>query len=385
MKKHKNLILFLIVTFLRSVFLGMSKIFLWSALKEDNRTLEEIAWYISLGTALSYLLWWALTYTFRKRPIAIVSWLVVIWCLFFGYMTDYFPFKNFAIIITIMWLFYGLWLTIKGIITTIEIMESWRKETTINGIANIFIFIWLLVGSYRWFDIYSRLKWVGVIGIIWTVWLATIITLFMKYDINFKKHTIHSAITKNIPNIIWAIKRYFKYLIPIWLLRAISTAVGQKMLEIGIDVMNKEPTKGIVVIIISMLWAILWHIASTAITKRKKQSIMWLTILLSISTMVFPFFLEHKDSFNFMLSYSGYLGFIFGIIVNLIEGKFYHKIGEQNKKEFWSAAYGLITSIVIFLVMIIWNTISQNFWIMSSFVFLWLLLLSIIPLTKKIL
>lgn len=102
MKKHKNLILFLIITLIRSVFLGMLKTFLRSALKEDSRTLEEIAGYISLGVTLSYLVGGALTYTFRKKPIAIGAGLVVIGCLLYGYFTDYFPFKNFTVIIGIM-------------------------------------------------------------------------------------------------------------------------------------------------------------------------------------------------------------------------------------------------------------------------------------------
>lgn len=383
MKKHKNLILFLVITFLRSIFLWMAKIFLRSALKEDNRTLEEIAWYISLWAALSYFIWGALTYTFRKKPIVIISGIVVILCLIFGYMTDYFPLKNFAFIITIMWFFYWLWLTVKGILTTIEIMESWLWETKINAITNIVIFIGLLVWSLWWFDIYERLQWIGVIGIILTVTLATILIVFTKYDNNFKKHTLYSAITKNIPNIIWAIKKYFIYLIPIWILRAISTAVWQKMLEIWIDVMNKEPTKWIVVIIVSMWWAILWHIISILVNKRKRILSILLTILLAISTMFFPNFLEQKDTFLFMIGYSAYLWLIFWVIINLIEWRFYHKIGDDNRKEFWSAAYWIITSIIIFVIMILWNSITKQLGISASFVFYGATVIAIIPFIKR--
>ncbi len=384
MKKHRNLILFLIMTFLRSIFLWMAKIFLRSALKEDNRTLEEIAWYISLWAAVSYLIWWALNYTFRKKPIVIISWIIIIWCLIYWYMTDYFPFKNFAIIITIMWFFYGLWLTIKGILTTIETMESWLWETKINAITNIVIFIWLLLWSYRGFGIYDKLQWVWVIWLIATVALATILILFTTYDNTFKKHTIYSAITKNIPNIIWSIKKYFRFLIPIWILWSVSTAVWQKMLEIWVDVMNKEPTKWIIVIIVSMVWAIAWHIVSTFATKRKQTLSILLTLLLGISTIFFPNFLEKRDTFTFMMIYSTYLGIIFGVIVNILEWRFYHRIWEDNRKEFWSTAYGIITSIIIFLIMIIGDTITKKRWINPSFIFYWLMVITIIPFIKRI-
>lgn len=383
MKKYKNIILFLLITLLRSIFLGMTKMFLRSTLKEDSRTLEEIAWYISLWAVLSYLFWWALTYTFRKKPIAIISWIVVIGCLIYGYMTDYFPFKNFAIIITIMWFFYGLWLTIKWILTTIEIMNSWLWETKINAITNIVIFIWLLSGSYRWFGIYDKLQWFWVIGIVWIVGLATILMLGTNYDKIFKKHTLHSAITKNIPNIIWSIKKYIKHLIPIWILRAVSTALGQKMLEIGIDVMEKEPTKWINVIIVSMIWAIGWHIISTIIRKRKKKISLLLTVLLGISTAFFPILLAQKETFLFMTIYSTYLWIIFWIIINLIEGSFYHKIWIDNRKEFGSAAYGIITSIIIFIIMIIGNTITKHLWINESFIFYGISIIVAIPFMRK--
>ncbi|AHB41339.1 hypothetical protein P148_SR1C00001G0548 [candidate division SR1 bacterium RAAC1_SR1_1] len=384
MKKYKNLILFLVITFLRSIFLAMAKIFLRSALKEDNRTLEEIAGYISLGATISYFIGGALNYTFRKKPIVIVSGIVVIICLIYGYMTDYFPLKNFAFIISIMGFFYGLRLTVKGILTTVEIMESGLGETKINAITNIVIFLGLLTGSYWGFDIYDRLQGVGVIGLIGTVALATILILFTKYDINFKKHTLHSAITKNIPNIFGSIKKYFSYLIPIGVLRAISTAVGQKMLEIGIDIMNKTPTKGIIVIVVSMVGAIVGHIISTPIIKRKRVLSTLLTILLAISIMFFPNFLAQKDTFLFMMGYSAYLGVIFGVIVNLIEGRFYHQIGEDNRKEFGSAAYGIITSIIIFLIMIIGNNVTKKIGINASFIFYGITVAAIIPFIRRV-
>ena len=46
--KHKDLILFIIITFLRSVFISMLKFFLRSYLKDAHITLEAIAGYISL-------------------------------------------------------------------------------------------------------------------------------------------------------------------------------------------------------------------------------------------------------------------------------------------------------------------------------------------------
>ncbi|MEI8092028.1 MAG: hypothetical protein WCG98_07720 [bacterium] len=56
-----------------------------------------------------------------------------------------------------------------------------------------------------------------------------------------------------IPSIIGVIKKYIWLLIPIGVLRAVSVGVGQKMLELGIDVFNKVPKSSIIIIIISIV------------------------------------------------------------------------------------------------------------------------------------
>ncbi len=46
--RHKNMILFIVITFLRSVFISMLKFFLRSYLKDISISLEEITGYLSL-------------------------------------------------------------------------------------------------------------------------------------------------------------------------------------------------------------------------------------------------------------------------------------------------------------------------------------------------
>lgn len=384
MKKHKNLILLLLITFLRSVFLWMSKFFLRFSLKEDNRSLEEIAGYLSLGSAFSYLIWWAITYAFRKKWIMIISAIAIISCLIYWYTTNYFPLQNFAIIIIVMGIFYWLWLTIKWILTTTEIMESWFSESKINASLNIAIFLWLLFGAYWGFQLYESMQWLGVIGIIIVVLLATILICFTSYDKVFKKRNLYKTIRINIPNIFASIQRYFKYLIIIWVLRAVSTAVWQKMLEIWIDIMNQWATKWILIIVVSMIWAVLWHIASTLIKKNKNNTIKLLSILLAVSTIFFPTFLSRQDTYIFMSIYSTYLWFVFWIIVNILEWKFYHQIWRDNRKEFWSAAYWVIMSISMFLIMIWWDFASKQWWLQASFIVYGIAIALVVPFIKKL-
>ena len=385
MRKHKNLIIFLTITLLRSIFLGMVKIFLRNALKQDHRTLEEIAWYLSIWFGVAYLIWWGLTYAFRKKYITIVSALWIIVCLVRWFVTNYFPFKNFAILLMSMWFFTGLWLTVKWIIITIEIMQSKRSETVINAIVNITLLIWLLIWSYRWFGAYTWLKQVGFIGIACLLFVAAILSCFLSYDKDFKKHSLHSAIIKDIPNILQSIKRYFWILIPIGIGWAVSTGIMQKVMEIWLDNKTGKATHDWVVIIIcTMIGTIIGNLIWARYKNGKRRASNILTILFGVSIAFFPLILKLPHEFIWLNAYNIYLWIIFGILVNIREARFYHMIWDDNRKEFWSAAYGIINSFLIFAVMIITNYITHHTGNRIAFLFFAICIFLCFPLIQRL-
>jgi hypothetical protein len=105
-------------------------------------------------------------------------------------------------------------------------------------------------------------------------------TLFLGYEKQFAKHDLHETLHLAIPSIFGIIKKYIRLLVPIGVLRAISTAMGQKMLEIGIDVFNKVPKSSIIIIIISMVGAIVGNILAIFFKKNKKRIAIIFTIIL---------------------------------------------------------------------------------------------------------
>jgi len=73
--------------------------------------------------------------------------------------------------------------------------------------------------------------------------------MMMNYDQHFEMKHFGQTLRQTIPNVIGIIKKYIRLLLPIGALRAISTAIGQKMLEIGVDLFQKTPKSSIVIII----------------------------------------------------------------------------------------------------------------------------------------
>ncbi len=139
MRKYKHLILFILVTFLWSVFMAMLKFFLWSYLKDINISLEEIMGYLSLGGMIAYLIGGSLAYIFPHKKMSVWILLIMMICLLIGHFLHYIPFRVFVLLMSMMGFVYGIWLIIKSMLLITEIYESQSSETTINGSINIAI------------------------------------------------------------------------------------------------------------------------------------------------------------------------------------------------------------------------------------------------------
>ncbi len=121
--------------------------------------------------------------------------------------------------------------------------------------------------------------------------------MFLDYDQNFHKIPIRDSLQKTTPNIIAIIKKYIRLLIPIGALRAISTAIGQRMLEIGVDYFQRTTTSSIIIIVMSFVGAIIGHIISAFFKRKRKLIAMIFTIILGISTIYFPHIINKFEYF----------------------------------------------------------------------------------------
>lgn len=379
MRKHKDLILFITITFLWSVFVSMLKFFLRWYLKHQNVSLEEIMWYMALGCMVSYFIAWSLAYYFRKKHLLTISTIIAVFVLAVGQRLGYYPFEIFVIIVGVIGMIYGVRTVIKSILLSSEIQKSEFSETSINGVVNIAILWWTILWCYLGFVIYWAFgaQWFRIL--IANLIAIILASAFLWYDTWFQKKSIRETLRVAIPSITGVIRKYFWLLVPIGALRAISTAVGQKMLEIGIDVFNKVPKSSIIIIVISIVWAIFGHVISTFFNKHKRYLSMIFTVVLGLTTFYFPYIINRYDYYITLNVSSFFMGVFFGIAVNLLEGRFFYHIWADHRKEYGSAAYGIATNIVIFFVMIVSDFLTHRIGVIVPFIFFGIVLL-IMPL-----
>lgn len=103
--------------------------------------------------------------------------------------------------------------------------------------------------------------------------------MMIDYDKHFQTKPFMYTIKESIPNIRRIAKKYVRLLLPIGALWAISTAIIQKMLEIGVDVFERTPKSSIMIIIISFVGAILGHVISIFFLRKRKMIAMIFTII----------------------------------------------------------------------------------------------------------
>ena len=359
-KKHRNLIIFILLTLLRSVFMGMMKFYLRSYLKEI-RTLQEIAGYASLGWTLAYLIGWTVAYAFTKKKIILWSAFVCILCLIVGSRLHYTPFFLFALLLSIIGFMYSLWLTIKNIILSTEIMTSWLSETMINGMANISILAWFLLGSYFGFFAYNTHGTWGFLRIVLLLVACGLLSLFFTYDKLFTPQPFMAKIRSSMPDILHVTEKYFWYLVPIGILWAVWMVMGQKMLQIWIDEFNKMPVSSVFVLVVFFIWGIVGNLISAFIKTNKKLITLVFIIIAGRSVILFPHFMLTNDNYRFLKVYSFAIWVFVGIATNILEGRYFHRIGDDHRKEYGAAAYGIITSIMMFFIMIISDLLTLGF------------------------
>lgn len=379
----KNIIMFYIISFIRSIILGMLQYFLRSHFKENWVSLELIAWYISLWISLAYIVWGALSHSFKKKKLAIIVALIAIVSLCFFFFMNLISFSVFLILTTIIWFSCWTWSVIKHIILSHEILTSGHRETVINGILWTITLVGALAGSYLWLKTFNIMWTNWYFIIIWLLTISIIATLFLDYDKWFHKKDFGKSMklflkdTKNI------FRKYYWLLLPIWILWSISLGFVQKIFYLGINEFNILPEKAVFLYAFSIGWAIIWFAISAIFYKRKKLFVMISTIAMVVILAFFLRFVDWFPSYMVLEASSLVLWIFFGVLINILEWRYFWHVWIDHDKEYWSSMYGIIMNATNFIMMITANFLLINYDMKISFIFFSVILTSTLLMYKK--
>lgn len=396
MNKYKTLIYFLILTALWSILYAAIKYFLWWNLSNDiDINLQTIAGFLSFWSIVSYLIGWAIAYTFLKKYVLFVLSILAILVLTVAYWFHFNDTTTLGLFFIVIGFLYGLWSVIKNVLISIEIKKTWLQDTTVNALIWIIFIVFIIFGSILWWILAENLWNNGFIFLILIAIISSIISLFLNYDtitltslLNkwFKsyyaerKHKFTDSMRAYIPDIRHIAKRYYFVMISSALLWSISTIVSQKAIEYSVMYFDKVPSSAAILLLYSALWVILWSIISMKMEKKRWFYFVIFNICFAFVVIAFPFL---SASFKSVSVLAFIVWFFFGWAVNLIDAFFFRKIGEENKKEYGSSTFWLLTSFVIFIMMFLSSFIDKYFWLEILMLFLWVIIMSVWVLNFK--
>lgn len=390
MRKYKTLIIFLSLVAIWSCFFSTYKFFLWWDLSPTLKpSLQTISWYLSLGSAISYLIWWAIAYTFLKKYLLFAISFLSLCFILLSYIV--WISSNFFLwfIIIFLWILYWLWSVLKNILISIEIRKTWLPDTTINALVWISFVLFIIVGSVLWSFINEQLwKWWYFV-IIFMLAITSVLSLFLDYDklslrsllswgfksyLFDKKNTFINSMREYIPDMKYITKKYYKIIIYVSLLWAISTVVSQKAVEYSVDNFSKDASSAAFVLLYSAVWAIIWNIISMKMDKNRWLYLFIANCIFWVFIIWFPFF---TFSFLSISIFAFVIWVFFWVSSNLLDWYFFKSIWEENKKEYGSSTYGLIMSIIIFIIMFLSSFLYSQFWFDNLMYILWAIILII--------
>ena len=369
--KYKNFIILLALICVWTSFFWVYKYFFWWLLKENlSLTLEQIAWYLALGSFFAYL-FWSFIYTLLKEQWSVICasfWVIMILSLW--YLKWFTSIDSIAIISIWVWFFYGYWGVLKNIVISQEIEYTGKSDTFINGFANIAFFVSIIIGSIAWWKLAESLHTDGVFWIFIIMVFAILLWTSIKQSgwASFKDIGTHwkDYIKNYFPNFLTVIKSNVAIMLISSMYLVVATILSQKSIEYSVMHLWKTGSQASFLLLYSAIWTILGNLLTMKIHKRWQWA-STLTLIFALLIFVFPFMM--KDFF--VTSILATLAwFFFGTNYNLCESYLLLKIGKQGKRDYGAASYGIVSSVCLFWCMFLTFHLEKMLWFQAIFI-LW--------------
>ncbi|MCP4524125.1 MAG: MFS transporter [Candidatus Gracilibacteria bacterium] len=374
MSRFKTLIIFLLLTAIWSAFFSTVKFFLWGELSNTLQpNLQTISGYLSLGGVFAYLVGGAIAYTFLKKYVLFVVSTLSLLFVYYAYNVGFNSEFSLAIVLSFLGILYGLWSVVKNILISVEIKKTGLPDTTVNALVGIAFVIFIIFGSILGSILFEKLGHNGYYVIMGMLTVTSILSLFLNYDQISLQHLLKNGIKvyyyerkgkfinsmkDYIPDVKYILKKYYKVILTSSLIWSISTIVSQQAVEYSVNNFGKDPSGAAFVLLFSAVGVIIGNIISVKMDTNRWKYFKIFNILFAIFVFSLPF---ASINFSYISAIAFIIGVFFGIASNLIDAYFFRKIGEENKKEYGSSTYGLILSLVIFIMMFFSSAISNHF------------------------
>ncbi len=374
MSRYKTFFIFLTLVIFWALFFATIKFFLWGDLSETIRPdLQQIAGYLSIGSAVAFLVGWAFAQTFLKKyylfAIALLSFFFVSYGYIFGFTSP----LIFAAMVTIIGFLYGLWNVMKSVIVSIEIKKTWLPETAVTAIVWMMFVACIIVGSILGSVIYEKMWHAGYILLLGYLVIILIASFSLDYDgVTFRslltkgwrsylfgrRQNLIDAMRLYIPDMKYVIKNHAHVIVTSSIFWALSTIISQASVEFSVEAFDKKNSEATMILLYSAVGAIAWSFLSIRMNRRRWHYFYIFSMLFALTVFLLPIF---STSFSNLAILATILGICFGTSVNLSDSYLLKCFWDENKKEYGASTMGLMFSVILFVSMFL-SSIAINAW-----------------------
>lgn len=373
--RYKTFLIFLILVVSWALFFATIKFFLWNELSSTFKPdLQQIAGYLSLGSAFAFLIWGAFAQIFLKKYflfiIAFLSFLLVGIGYLVGYRTEWI----FAFTVVSLWFLYGLWNVMKSVIISIEIKKTWLPETAVTAIVGMMFVLCIITGSLLGSVISENMGHSGYIILLVYLLLSALVSLFLNYDtitlsslvsrgwksyFLSREQSLVSAMKQYIPDLLFISRKYGAIIVASSVLWSLSTIISQASVEYSAMAFSMKNSEATILLLYSAVGAIIGSFLSIRMNQKRWFYFLIFNVLFALVVFLIPLL---GTSFFRVSVLATLLGICFGTAVNLSDSYLLRCYGDENKKEYGASTAWLIFSIILFCSMFLSSIALKQFW-----------------------
>lgn len=381
---RRSLFSLLALIALWSLFYAGFKYFFWWIYEDASfsPTLEWISGYVLIWSMIAYVVGWSLYARLSERFMLFFALtlgsIFFLSAVFLPLMSPWF----FGISMVGLGFSYSLYVIGKNTLIGREISTSRLSSSAVGALSTVIFIVFLIAGTIIGSKIWETegLYTAWILYFIWLLALASIDLFFAET----RKERVPFHFSFDLYKRLFF--RYGIFMIALGCFWQISVEASQVAINYSKDYFDKSNSASSLLLLFSSVWAILWNIISVRLASRRAQSFTFLTVIFIVIILSFSTILglaKTLDMYVIVQILAFVIGFFFGWAVNLAESHFYALLGDDKDKDYTSALYGFVLSLVWAIMMFISEKILHTGSYMWISLFLWCLAIMALYWGKK--
>lgn len=335
-----------LITFWSLFYAGM-KYFFWGIYAHEDfaPTLEGISGFVLIGSMIAYIIGWPLYARYSERIMLFVALIIGMLSFLIAIFLPHISALFFDIAMTGIWFAYSLYVIGKNTLIGREIATSKLGSSAIGAFTTVTFIVFLVFGTVIGSKM-GETPDLFRVGIIYFIVILGIVAGILCL-IDTRRETSVFRFSGDLYKRLFL--RYGIFMIALGCFWQISVEASQVAINYSKEIFDTSNFASSLLLIFSSIGAIIGNIVSVKTAHNRLFSFrifVWVFIILIFGFSRILGLAKSLDLYAIVQWLAFLVGLSFGWAVNLAESHFYALLWEDPDKDYTSALYGFILSLV---------------------------------------